>query len=221
MGTILASELIAAVRDPIFDKNPASQRWSDLELLALLNAGQRQAAIFKPDVSVKNAVVQLVAGPLQAIPADGTAFVRLTCNMGGGATPGRAIQYEDFDGFSKRNPFWQTSDPSPVVRYYLYIKEDPRNFYIYPPQPSSGMGYVREVYGSAAVPVSDPDSPINIDDVYSDALVDYMAYAVSEVEEYVNPYAAARSVKHWNKFVSALGRMDLLKKELMPKKTEG
>jgi hypothetical protein len=220
MGTILASTLIAEARNATFD-TVATYRWSDAAHLAILNAGQRQAAIYKPDISVNNAAVQLVAGTKQSIPSGATALIKLTRNMGtDGSTPGRTISVEDFELFSQHNPYWHMHDASAEVRYLLFDKKDPARFYVYPPQPSSNQGYVEQVYAVPPTDIASVGAAINLDDVYYNALLDYDIYRISQNEANINPFAPARELKHWNLFVTALGRLDLLRDTRTPKKDE-
>lgn len=216
MGTILLSSLIGQAR-PVAMDDGAVLRHGDEKFLAWANAGQRQAAIYKPDVCVANAALQLVPGTKQAIGAGGTVFVRLSHNMGSdGLVPGRAIVFKDFDRFSEANPYWHAADPSAEVRYCLFDARDPKVFYVYPPQPAAGCGWAQQVYGKAPDDIASVNDPIMIDDINANVLVDYMLFRLFKEDATINPFAPAKSQDHWNMFVSALGRMDLVEKQNGP-----
>jgi hypothetical protein len=179
-------------------------------------------AIYKPDVSTENTPVALSEGTKQEIPSAGTVLIKLTRNMGAdGSTPGRTIAFEpDMERFNRRNPYWHTSDASAEVRFFLFDPKDPRRFYVFPPQPSSGNGYVEMVYATPPPVIAAIDDPISVDDIYANALLDYMLYRIYKIEATINPYAPAKSTDHWNMFVTALGRMDLVKQLNSPKQSE-
>jgi hypothetical protein len=221
MGTILLSQLVQEARGATLDLGE-TPRHDDPRYLGLGNAGQRQMAIYKPDVSVANEAVQLAAGTKQQIPSGGTVFIKLTRNMGtDGQTPGRTIAFEsDMERFSRRNPYWHAADTSSEVRFYLFDPKDPRRFYTYPPQPQSSTGWAEMIYGTPPADIAAIGDPISVDDIYANALLDYMLYRIFKIEATINPYAPAKSTDHWNMFVTALGRMDLVKQTNSPKNSE-
>lgn len=220
MGTILLSALIAQARSVTMDEGEVPRHSND-DYLALANAGQRQMAIYKPDVAVTNAARQLASGTKQSVASAATAFIKLTRNMGtDGQTPGRTILYEDMERFSRHNPHWHMADAGAEVRFYLFDVKDPKVFYVYPPQPAANQGWVEEVDAVAPTDITSAGHAIGVDDIYSNALVDYMLFRIFEIESSINPYAAAKELAHWNLFVTALGRLDLLKVQSSPKEPQ-
>lgn len=218
MGTILASVLIEEIRRLSFDQGTSPRR-SDDDLLAILCSGQRQAAIFKPDISVDNDTMQLASGTKQAVPDSCIQLISLVRNMGtDGETPGRIILIEDLDKFSIKNPYWHAADTSSEVRFYFFNNKDPKHFYNYPPQPTTGRGYVEGIFAVPPTDIADVDHAINIDDIYSTALVDWSMYRINEQDAQISPYARANAIKNWNMFVQALGRMDLTRQQDSPAK---
>lgn len=356
MGTIYVSAIFTEADAILLDT--AKTRWPDAEKLRYLNAGQRQAVIFKPDVYVTNDVYRLAAGTKQSLP-DGTsafqdvagstlkeclALIKLVRNMtalsnlvaswvnvdydtftasganitsgiatgaartansasinltlghsyrldctltltsgavptvtgtGGvpstalasGLTsidftasaaatvltltnagvgnwsctfflydrttypsvgsdhvaPGSAIAPIGADLLDAYDPDWHSATPSATVQNYIYEDADPAHFYVTPPQPNSGMGYVEVIFSAcpAAVvatvgpPVS-YDVAITLSDVYRDILLNYVLYRCYAKDAALSPYNAQRATEYWNLFVLGLERKDLVKREYSP-----
>ena len=180
---ILASTILQNAAKQLQDDTNVA--WSLDELLAWLNMGRRQIAIAKPDVFVKNESIQLVAGTKQAIPTAGNIFVKLPRNMGtNGTTPGRAVLPIPLNVLDEQNPNWHTAPASATALHYGYDERDPRHFYIYPPQPATGMGYAEIVYSVTPDPIGQND-PIGLPDLYDGALFNFvLAMAYGKDAEY-------------------------------------
>jgi hypothetical protein len=176
--TILASSILANAAKQLQDDTNIA--WPLAELLEWLNMGRRQIAIAKPDVFVRNESIQFVAGTKQTIPAAGNIFVKLPRNMGAnGTTPGPAIRPIPLNVLDEQMPNWHGATPSTTAQHYGYDERDPRHFYIYPPQPATGMGYAEIVYSATPDPIGQND-PIGLPDLYDGALFNFvlaMAYA--------------------------------------------
>lgn len=216
--TVLASKIIGEAAEGLFD--PTYVRHTEVSLLAYLNAGQKQAVIFKQDVSVSNSSVQLVAGVKQTIT--GIALIRAVRNMGtDGATPGKAIRFvPDMDRFTNKNPNWVTDTANAEVQIYMFDDRNPGVFYTYPPQPSSSMGYIELIQSTVPSTIATTGDAITIGDEYEDLLLNYVMSRALYVDAKHNPYAAEKAVMHWNLFVTGLGRKDLAEKINSPKENK-
>jgi hypothetical protein len=183
MGTIVALKLIESVARTLQDNT--NIRWTKPELLDYLNDGQREIVLAKPDAYVVNKSLQLVAGCKQVIPADGYLFQRVACDLGvSGATPGRVPRHVDMRIFDEQNPNWRADPADPVALHYTFDDKDPKRFYVWPPQPAVSPHQVEIVY-SAAPPDTSENAPITLDDLWKNALVNYMLYrATSKDAEY-------------------------------------
>ena len=211
MGTILCSAIIDKAEIALHDTG--NDRWTADDLFGWLKSGQRHAAILKPDVSVTNTSVTLVAGVKQSIPTGGIQLINIPYNMGvtPGTTPGPAIRIITLETMAAFNPTWTTDTAAAVVQNYMFDERDPKNFYVYPAQPA-GVGYVTMVY---AVTPADPATiatAITLDDIYETVLLDYILYRVYAEDAAQSQFASMRSMLHWNMFVEALGRKDLKEK---------
>ncbi len=208
MGTIIARAVIEKAQ--IILQDTTGVRWpSETELLGWLNDGQLEVMVFKPNANVKNTAVKLVAGTKQALPDDGVQLIDMVRNMGtNGTTPGRAIRIVMREILDAQMPTWHLATPAAEVKHYMYTMLDPKNYYIYPPQPASNQGYAELVYGATPA-LATINGPITIDDIYQNVLVDYILYrAYSKDTEYAADQN--RAANHQSTYIAALtGKMKI------------
>lgn len=191
MATTVASILSRAA---VILQDPTNIRWPQAELLDWLNEGQREVALFKPNVFTKNTSQLLVTGTKQALPSDALTLVDVVRNLGtDGATPGPAVRAVAREIMDAQSPNWHLSTASTTVKHYVYTPLDPKNYYVWPPQPTGATrGYVELVYTAQPTDAS-LGGNITLDDVYSTPLTNYILYrAYSKDAEYAaNPTLAA------------------------------
>lgn len=202
MGTIIASAVIEKAQ--IILQDTTGVRWpSDTELLGWLNDGQREVMVYKPNAYVKNVALRLAAGTKQSLPADGVQLIDVVRNMGSnGTTPGRAVRIVMREILDAQVPNWHAATPSAEVKHYTFMMLDPKSFYVYPPQPAAGQGYAEVVYGATPTDATFT-GPITLDDIYQNALVDYILYrAYSKDTEYAADQN--RAAVHQNAYIAAL-----------------
>lgn len=208
MPSILASAIVDKAEIVIQDTT--NVRWPAAELLGWLNDGQREICIDKPDACVLTVVPQLVAGTKQSIGSGLTAtaniLLKITRNMGtNGTTPGRAIRPVAQEILDAQNPEWHTDTTDAEVIHYVYDPRVPKQYYVWPPQPASGMGYVEVTCGASPTDVANLATAISVDDIFSNALLDYILYrAYSKDAKYAGN--GARAAAHYQQFANAIGR---------------
>lgn len=227
MGTILASAILSEVDTVLLDT--AKTRWPDAEKLVYLNVGQRQIVFFKPDAYVVNDVYSLVAGTKQSIPdgtnsfqnaasatlKEGIALVKVVRNMGAnGTTPGAIISPIGSDYLDNYNPDWHTDAQVAAAKNYILNNEDPKRFYVTPP--NNGTGYVETIYSALPADVATVATVITLADVYRDSLMNYILFRCYDKDAAISPLNAQRAAIKWNLFVTSLGRMDLVVKTISP-----
>lgn len=201
MGTIITRSILA--KAGIILNDVGNDRWTMDELLGWLNDGQRAIVTLVPSANTVREVVALTAGTRQSIPANGLLLIDVPRNMGtNGTTPGRAVRLVTREILDATNPDWHSSTPSTRVIHYTYSKNEPKAFYVFPPQPATGStGRVEIVYG--AIPLDTAlDGPISVDDVYSGALLDYVLHrAFSKESEFAD---SGRATAHFNAYAFAV-----------------
>jgi len=224
MGTILASTIIASVAKTLQDE-ATDRRTTEADLFGYINAAQREAVILKPDISVANVSVVLVAGTKQTIPTAGIQLIKLVRNMGTtGTTVGNIIRMvDDIENFNLMNPSWHTSTASATVEKCIFDERDPKHFYVSPPQPASGFGYVEEIYSVIPADIVAGSGPvytvaITIDDIYATPVIEpYCLYRAYAIDADQSQLAWERSNFNYNLFLTALGRLDLIERTNKPK----
>lgn len=203
MATTQVNALVARASTLIQDAT--NVRWPIPELVGWLNDGQREVALNKPEASVKNVSVALIAGSTkQTLPADAVLLIDVVRNTGsGGSSPGTAVRLTDREVLDAQRPSWH-SDANTVgyIQHYTYDTRDPKNFYVYPKAP--GGGWQIEVVYSSSPQDAVTGGVISIDDTYANALLDYILYrAYSKDAEYAGN--ANLAVAHYTAFANSLG----------------
>lgn len=201
MPVITTASMLA--RASVILQDPTNIRWPQAELLDWLNDGQREVALYKPNVFVKNATQLLVTGTKQSLPADGVSLVDVVRNMGtNGTTPGGAIRAVSREILDAQVSNWHSSTASATVKHFVYTPLDPKNYYVYPPQPTTNQGYVEVIYVAAPTDAT-LVSTITIDDIYMTALLNYILFrAYTKDAEYANN--AQLAAQYYTAFQGAL-----------------
>lgn len=201
MSVITAQNIVDKAE--IIIQDTTNVRWPAAELLGWLNDAQRQIVLLKPESNITNSAVVLVEGTKQTIPATGIQLIDVVRNMGtDGTTAGNAITYLPRYILDTQNPSWHADDASATVQHYMFDGRDPRNFYVYPPQPSSSFGYVELVYATAPADIA-IDATITLDDIYANCLLDYILYrAYSKDKDFASN--AERAIAHYRTFMESV-----------------
>lgn len=201
MATITAQSLINRVKRILNDST--SVRWTEAELLDYLNDAQREIVLMRPDALTKTESMALVASNTkQSIPNAGIRLMNVTRNMGAdGNTPGRAIRLVDRAVLDTQVPDWHSSAAANEVMHYVFDPVNPKIFYVYPRVSTSRQ--IEIVYSASPADILLTDT-IAIDDIYSNAIINYIFYrAYSKDADYAQN--ASLSSSYWNSFVQELG----------------
>lgn len=183
-------------------QDTSNVRWTTSELLGWLNDGQRDLVALKPNANTKNVPVQLAPGTKQSLPSDAVTLLDVIRNMGtGGNTPGKSIRLVSREIIDNQVPDWHAITPDATVKHFIFTPFDPKNYYVYPPQPASGCGYVEILYSASPADCVNGGN-IQLDDVYATTLMNYViAKAYSKDAEYAN---GAQASAYMGLFTAAL-----------------
>ncbi len=205
---LTGTNLLSRIEDILQDTT--SVRWPEAELLRYINDAQREIVNYRPESSAKTDNVQLVAGTKQTLPADGLRLIKVTRNMSdtsGGATGKRAVRIVNVDILNTQEPDWNDPNVSgdaahgTVVKHYIFDEDDPKNYYVYPGV--SGNAYLEIVYSKIPTDLSSASSNLDIDDVYGNAVIDYVLFrAYQKDSEYAGN--AQRSQIHYQLFLQCI-----------------
>jgi len=203
-------------------------RWGDKELLDYLNDGQREIVKYKPEANTVNESVQLVAGTKQTLPAGAVCLIDLTRNMGAdGATPGDIIHECPKKTLDAILPGWHKSIPSASALHFCFDERDSKTYYVYPPQPASGMGYVEQVRADNptdctladhdGTSTGDSDSNLSLPDEYANDLYHFVLHRAHSKE--TEAASTQKAAFHLQAFGQGLGVLDLAEQKVEPRKS--
>ena len=180
-------------------------RWTDEELLEYLSDAQRAAVEMRPEINPVVTVIQLVAGTLQSLPADGFTLHDVIRGMGvDGMTPGRAIRPIDRSTFDRDSPYWHSEAASIETRAFTYDTRVRKNFYVRPPQPAINPGQVEIAYSAIPSDLTDVADPLTLDDIYQPALLSYTLHRAHLKDVPEEGQNITRSGAYYTQFVDAL-----------------
>ena len=175
MATVKAVSLINRAEEILQDTT--NVRWSQQTLLDYLNDAQREIVLFRPDANPVNATFTLAANSAkQTLPSAGLRLLSIYKNANPGTKPITNIERRVLDD---QIDDWHGSTGT-SVEHYVYDPMDPKTFYVYP-HTTAANGSISIVYSSSPADItisnfSSDTTVISIDDVYANAILDYMLY---------------------------------------------
>lgn len=195
MGTVPCREVVESAG--ILLQDSSHTRWTEVELMKWLNAGQSEAVIYKPNICVRSVDQALGKGTKQTLPQDGLSLIDIPRN-----SDGNVITVIPRSSLDAQEPGWHLQkNASATALHYCYSELDPKRFYIYPPSP--GGNKVELVYNAIPTTVQ-IDDPIAIDDIYVSALVDYVIYRAFSKDSEFAPPSGASAAQHYTNFQNAI-----------------
>jgi len=210
MGTLTGANLISRIQDSLQDTTGVP--WTEAELLRYINDAQREVVNFKPQASADHSNVQLATGTEQSIPDVALSLIKVVRNMsatGGSATGKKSIRLVDEDILNSIEPDWHdptvTGDAAhgSVIKHYIFDPDDPRRFYVYPGVKSGSNAYVELITSRSPTDLSATSSTIYIDDIYGNALVDYVLFrCYMKDSEFAGN--AQRASQHYQLFLNSV-----------------
>ena len=197
MPTVQVNNLISRAATVVQDTTKV--RWQNAEWLDWLNDGQREVAVIRPTACTENEPFTMVTGTRQTLPEAGVMFIDVTRNLSPGTDAVRICSREVLDA---QRPGWhgETNTQNKVV-HYVYDPRNPKNFYVYT---QATAGWTIELVYSKSPDAAALDGYITLDDIYANALVDYMLYrAYSKDAEYAGN--GQRAMNAYSAFQNSLG----------------
>lgn len=215
--TTLASALILRARTLCADLDVV--RWTDAEFLAGLNEAEREIVSIRPRAYMKTASIPLVAGTKQSLPADGITFSEYVRYMGtDGATPGLTATKVSRFLLDTRKPGWHSVTATAVPEHFVYDEDSPAQFYVYPP--NTGAGDAEVIYAAIPPALTATSSPINLPDLYTTPIVDFMV-SRAFIKDSESAFNAERSAYHRRMFDAFFGLKERSDAQVVPKSAAG
>jgi hypothetical protein len=172
-------------------------RYTQEIMLANLNEGIAEAVALKPDLSLVETAVTLVAGPRQTLPENGLLLERIICNETGGR-----IEIIDPELLAAQDPEWG-SRTGTVVSHAWADPRDHKAFYVYP---AVTGGQVRIQYAAAPDELTADTDIVPLDQTVHGALVDYLVYRALLIDDDAGDKSVAQTA--YSSFLSKLGARD-------------
>lgn len=206
MATLTAQNLIDRVNDTLQDST--NVRWPATELLRYLNDAQREIVLLRPEASVSTSTVELTSNETkQTLPTSGVRLLDVTRNMGavvGTPAPGKSIRLISREVLDTQINDWHSATGQTEVKHYMFDPRNPKVFYVYPRTHASTKVCVELVFSSSPTDVALVGSTITLDDIYANAMIDFMLYrAYSKDAEYAANAGYAQ--QHYQSFLTSLG----------------
>lgn len=162
-----AASILSRVRNQLID-NGSTQHWTDAELLNWLSDGQRFIAAAVPAATASTTTLVTATGPTQNIPADGHTLITVNRNIGGPSIIPMA-----WETITTQIPSWTSASTSTTANAFIWQKDNPTVFYLYPP--AQGQS-IEIVYSVSPPDVATTAGTLTIKDLYIPPLVDYIMY---------------------------------------------
>lgn len=174
-------------------QDAGNDRWTTTELVDWITEGELELIKLHPDAKTETRSVLLASGAKQALPADCVSVISVDYNSTGEAvTP---CDRKTLDAFYAG---WQVKPTGSVVQHWM-PSEDPKVFYVYPPQNTTPATVISvfAVYPAVATLTGNLD----VRDVYVTNIVNYVLYrAFSKDAEFSGD--AQRAVAYYQAFAS-------------------
>lgn len=203
---VAAQSIIRRVVETLQDNT--SVRWPVSELVRYLNDGQREVAMYRPDVMESTITHNLVAGTKQAIPTNGTKLIEIVRNAG---TSQRAVRMVSRTILDAQVPNWHSLPGQTEILHFTYDPRIPETFYVYPPAAASGAS-VTLSYSALPDNIAEPadgttytavTGNLGVPDIFANCLQDFVLYrAYTKDSEYAGN--AQRAQAHYAAFQAAL-----------------
>lgn len=185
-------------------------RWPEDELVKWLNDGQREVVLIRPDASVVNAPMTLVANSTkQTLPVGGIRLLDVVRNMGvDGLTPGGIVRLVNREVLDAQIPTWHVDAGQAAIKHFCNDPRDPKHFYVYPRPHATTVVQVEVLYSVSPAdcvwPSVTPAAVISLDDLYGNALLDYVLYRAFSKDAEFAAYIQ-RAAGHYGAFATSLG----------------
>jgi len=173
MATIKVVDVLG--RASVLLQDTDQTRFSNANLLKFFNDAQREVALQRPDAFMTNGNFTCATGSKQTLPSGGIRLLDVVRNVSG-----RAITAIDRKVLDEQLPTWHTTASSnDGIQHFVYDPIDPKTFYVYPNATNSTqieIKYSQSPDDVAITNFSTDTQVLDLDDVYANALLDYVMY---------------------------------------------
>lgn len=187
-------------------------RWTTAELQAWLNDGYRDVVTVLPEANTVRAEFTCSAGYKQTVTAALPAAVRVMSvdRNTAPASNKAAVTLVSRPSLESQRRNWINETPSVSIEQYMFDPRMPKEFLVYPP---AAVGAKVEIlyaeiptaHNLSDAQLKNPSTAevIRLDDIYANALLDYVLYRAYSKDSEAG--SANRAVAHYQAFQAALG----------------
>lgn len=211
MATVKVVDLISRAQTLL--KDTTAVRWAAVELQNYLNDGYREIVNLRPDSNAQIGTFTCAAGYRQSITSTFANAHSLLDIFSNKATTSnkKHVSLVSRKAMDDQRPGWYTEQSSVSIEKYMFDPRTPKQFLVYPPATTSAQ--LEVMYAILPTPHTLTEQQlmntataevIKLDDVYANALLDYILYRAysKDAEQAGN---AARAVAHYQAMATSLG----------------
>lgn len=200
---------ITEVRRIIHDES-ATFRWSDLELIDYVNAGNRQTVSLIPEANTIETIETTLTSRIarQSLPAGGIKFLKVARNYDDdGTTPQGVVRFAEKDALDTYEPDWEfvsiKADGPNYFEHFCHDDREPTVYFLYP-APVADAKRTAVVYSAIPTLMVLVADTLPLDDKYTNALIMYVVYrALTKESRETLPGAFRQEL--WQNYLVALG----------------
>lgn len=194
--TTAIADILADLREQLFDET-SPYRWSDATLFRTIKEAQTQVVKFAPNAIIEVKNFKCAAGFSQVITDH--LILGIIRNKGiDGTANGLPVKVIDRNILDVLIPDWQSATAVTGIKYVAVDKDDGRNFYVYPPQPSVNPGYL-ELKVSAYPSTPTSDGNMSTEPIHDAAVVNYCLHKLLRKED------PAKAAACYQEFIISMG----------------
>lgn len=196
MAADTISYIIGKVNDQLVDDGFV--RWPKEKLMTYFNDAQRAIVIIRPDSHVTETEFSCAAGTKQTLPDEALRLVDVRSNE-----MGYAIINRDKSEITELYPKWYGTTGEDEPEAFIYDERQPKTFFLFPGVPAALK--VEVVYSSTPPvrAIGGIDAKADLDNVYSNAIVEYMLYMAHSKDFEHSELAKAQN--HFQMFNALMG----------------
>jgi len=204
MSTVITEQILLDAQQQLQDSLGVTYDYD--ALYPYLNLAIKEIVNLKPEAYAVTEDLTLAAGSIQSLGSTDIQLMDVVCNLGTGTTSviGTTITPMKKGNIDRALPNWMTYTADAVVKHVITDERNPKTFYVFPPQPSSGTGKIQVVVSQAPDDITDISDEFPLDLSYVPAAVDYLVYRALSEETSI-PNAQAKAMTFKNKFLEDLG----------------
>lgn len=221
---VTAADILDQAANDLNDS--AHAYWTEDELLAYLNDGQRAAVLLKPEVNPDVMDLMLVSGSRQTLNKTETEEVYLLLDINcfkdaddgdpqGIITP---VERKDLDNITPR---WRQVDssmtmpPENLQGNFVYDVRNRNTFYLYPSYSDWNGWHVEIVYAKTPQDITSFSGNLTLDDIYAPALLAYVMHRARAKDVSIEGQSAQLSSLFFQKFTALINGDPMKEREII------